>query len=90
MARDGREADLERLRKTKPRNALEARKVKETGEKIMKERSDAWIGSAREAMLNEYKHGRIEDAKYVSDDLIKHNKQGIGRSSFFISLKGIK
>jgi len=88
---DGRDADLEKLRNTVPRNALEARKIKETGEKIQRERHDGYVRSAREALVKEARRDRWEDIKGISDDLIKHREQGIGRSSFFINLpKGLK
>jgi hypothetical protein len=87
---DGRETDLKNLRAEKPKNALHAKKIKDAGEAIQRERQDRWIGSAREELVKAANRHKWEDVKYVSDDLIKHKERGIGKSSFFISLKGIK
>ena len=84
---DGRKADLEHLRNVKPKNALQARKIREAGEKIRKQQQDKYVREGREAMIKEYKQGRYEDAKYVSDYLIKHEKSGFGDAR--ISLTGL-
>jgi hypothetical protein len=91
MYKDGRETDLKKLRAEKPKDALHAKKINDAGTAIQKERMDGYIGGAREALMKASQKRDWEEAKDISDSLIKHKEQGIGRSSYFISLpKGLK
>lgn len=86
----GRKYDIEKLKEDlkHPKNDLQRRKILEAGKKIQDEQKDGWLRGAREALIHERKQGRVEDSKYVSDEILKH--KGLGRTTFSFDLSGIK
>jgi hypothetical protein len=78
-----RKLDIQNLKKdlaSNP-NPLKRKKILEAGEAIRKEQLDGWKRSARQSLLRE-SGKNAENAKDISDDIIKHEKMGIGRTTF--------
>jgi hypothetical protein len=76
-----RRRDLEALRRDikHPRNALQARKIREAAKKITEEQHDKWKVSAREALVKKAKEGRHDEVKEVANEIIDRNEKSVMR-----------
>lgn len=84
-------ADLTRLEndlKTETRPNVK-KLIKEAHTNIKNQTKDRWLASARESLVRESKKNP-ENVKQIHEDIKKHERMGIGRTSFWFDLSGIK
>lgn len=83
---EGRKHDVVEINKgLKSPDPIVRKNAREAGERISQERLDGWVRVARQKLIEETRKGNAGNVRDINEDIVKHKKMGVGKTSFSFS-----